>query len=141
MSIPEAAKKLLAARRQPLRNPEIVAGFKAGGFHLGSKDPVNTVGAVLTRRANDVGDIVKVARGTWGLKEWFPGRSFKKDKAENGDKGESAVVTEEAAPPAPKGSIKPFAERAAAQKPSEAGKTNWLEKARATKSGGWPSGS
>jgi hypothetical protein len=32
----------------------------------------------LSRRANEVGDIVKVGRGTWGLKEWFPGRSFKK---------------------------------------------------------------
>lgn len=88
MSIPEAAKKLLANKRTPLRNPEIVAGFKAGGFVLGSKDPVNTVGAVLTRRAQDVGDIVKVGRGTWGLKEWFPGRSFKKkagvDDSKNG---------------------------------------------------------
>lgn len=89
LSIPEAAKKLLAAKRQPLKNPEIVAGFKAGGFILGSKDPVNTVGAVLTRRANDVGDIVKVGRGTWGLKEWFPGRSFRKaEKVESDEKGE-----------------------------------------------------
>jgi hypothetical protein len=71
-----------------MRNPDIVAGFKAGGFILGSKDPVNTVGAVLTRRANDIGDIVKVGRGTWGLKEWFPGRSFKREKSENGLKGE-----------------------------------------------------
>ncbi len=29
----------------------------------------------------EVGDIVKVDRGTWGLKEWYPGRSFKKDAA------------------------------------------------------------
>ena len=89
LSIPEAAKKLLRAKRKALRNPEIVAGFKAGGFILGSKDPVNTVGAVLTRRANEVGDIVRVGRGTFGLKEWYPGRSFnKKDsaKAENGEK-------------------------------------------------------
>src|ERR1039457_6810453 len=77
LSIHEAAKKLLAAKRQPLKNPDIVAAFKAGGLMLGSKDPVNTVGAVLTRRSIDVGDIVKVGRGVWGLKEWFPGRSFK----------------------------------------------------------------
>jgi hypothetical protein len=88
MSIPEAAKMLLRIRRQPLSNPEIVAGFKAGGFILGSKDPVNTVGAVLTRRANEAGDIVKVGRGTFGLKEWYPGRSFaKKERADPGDKG------------------------------------------------------
>ncbi len=94
LSIVEAAKKLLTSKRQPLRKPDIVAGFKAGGFILGSKDPVNTVGAVLTRRANEVGDIVKVGRGTWGLKEWFPGRSFKREKTESGDKGEAAAVAE-----------------------------------------------
>ncbi|HZL40242.1 MAG TPA: winged helix-turn-helix domain-containing protein [Pseudolabrys sp.] len=84
LSIQEATKKLLAAKRRPLKNPEIVAAFKAGGLMLGSKDPVNTVGAVLTRRSVDVGDIVKVGRGTWGLKEWFPGRSFKKKLDEAG---------------------------------------------------------
>ncbi|MGQ7790793.1 HTH domain-containing protein [Faunimonas sp. B44] len=77
MSIADAAKKLLAARRQPLRNPDIAAAFKRGGLVLNSKDPVNTVGSVLTRRAHDIGDIVKVDRGTWGLKEWYPNRSFR----------------------------------------------------------------
>lgn len=92
MSIPEAAKKLLAAKRQPMKNPDIAAAFKAGGLHLNSKDPVNTVGAVLSRRADDFGDIVKVGRGTFGLKEWYPGRSFKKPgKVEADDKGEAAT--------------------------------------------------
>ena len=80
LTIPEAAKKLLAARRQPMRNPDIAAAFKAGGLHMNSADPVNTIGSVLTRRANDVGDIVKIGRGTWGLKEWYPNRSFKREK-------------------------------------------------------------
>lgn len=84
MSISDAAKKLLAARRQPLRNPEIAQAFKRGGLVLNSAEPVNTIGSVLTRRFNEVGDIVKVGRGTWGLKEWYPGRSFK-SKGENGD--------------------------------------------------------
>ena len=44
---------------------------------MNSKDPVNTVGSVLTRRFGEVGDVVKVGRGIWGLKEWYPGRSFK----------------------------------------------------------------
>ncbi len=39
----------------------------------------------LTRRFAEVGDIVRVDRGTWGLKEWYPGRSFK-TKAENDGK-------------------------------------------------------
>jgi len=94
MTIPEAAKALLAARRRPLNNPEIAAAFKTGGLHLNSKDPVNTIGSVLTRRFNDVGDVVKVGRGTWGLVEWYPSRSFKKKtaKSDNGDtaKGEEA---------------------------------------------------
>jgi hypothetical protein len=29
-----------------------------------------------------------VGRGTWGLKEWYPGRSFKKEKGDNGGKEE-----------------------------------------------------
>lgn len=77
MSIVDAAKKILEVKRQPLRNPEISAAFKRGGLVLNSKDPVNTIGSVLTRRANEVGDLVKVDRGTWGLKEWYPNRTFK----------------------------------------------------------------
>lgn len=85
MTIPEAAKKLLASRRQPMRNPDIAAAFKSGGLAMNSADPVNTIGSVLTRRFNEVGDVVKVGRGTWGLKEWYPGRSFKREKGESGD--------------------------------------------------------
>lgn len=96
MSISDAAKKLLAAKRQPMRNPEIAAAFKRGGLVLNSKDVVNTIGAVLARRAQEVGDLVKVDRGTWGLKEWYPGRNFNtKAKAGNGDsadKGSEAVI-------------------------------------------------
>jgi hypothetical protein len=39
-----------------------------------------------------VGDLVKVGRGTWGLKEWYPGRSFKKGAtADSRDAHEDAV--------------------------------------------------
>ena len=86
-SIVEAAKMLLAARRQPLRNPDIATAFSAGGLVLNSKEPANTIGSVLGRRANDVGDIVKVGRGTWGLMEWYPGRSFGKKDAPKGGTG------------------------------------------------------
>lgn len=77
MSIADAAKALLASKRTPLKNPEIAALFKAGGLHMNSKEPANTIGSVLTRRMTEVGDVVRVGRGTWGLKEWYPGRSFK----------------------------------------------------------------
>lgn len=83
MTISEAAKKILTSRREPMRNPDIAAAFKAGGLVLNSADPVNTIGAVLTRRFNEVGDIVKIGRGTWGLKEWYPNRSFKKGETKS----------------------------------------------------------
>jgi HB1, ASXL, restriction endonuclease HTH domain len=84
LSIVDAAKKLLALKRQPLRNPELATLFKAGGLALNSREPANTIGSVLTRRMTEVGDIVRVERGTWGLKEWYPNRSFGK-KVEKGD--------------------------------------------------------
>ncbi|RWK48544.1 winged helix-turn-helix domain-containing protein [Mesorhizobium sp.] len=97
MSIVDAAKKLLAAKRQPLRNPDIAAAFKRGGLAMNSKDAVNTIGSVLTRRANDVGDLVKVDRGTWGLKEWYPNRNFRKGAAaEKGDPAGIVPTSEEA---------------------------------------------
>lgn len=100
MSIADATKKLLASKRKPLKNPEIVTLFKAGGLVLNSKDWTNTIGAVLTRRANEIGDIVKVDRGTWGLKEWYPNRSFAKkeakSEAETDDK-KTVIVTEDQA--------------------------------------------
>lgn len=77
MSIVDAAKKLLAMRKQTLGNVQIAREIQAGGLVLSGKDPVNVVGSVLTRRFNDVGDVVKVGRGIWGLKEWYPGRTFK----------------------------------------------------------------
>ncbi len=96
MTIVDAAKKLLAARRQPLRNAEIVAAFKAGGLVLQSQEPANTVGSVLTRRFNEVGDIVRVGRGTWGLAEWYPNRNFKKKGATKGDNGDTQSQSKKA---------------------------------------------
>lgn len=77
MSIVDATKKLLALRKRAMGNPEIARELKAGGLVLNSADPVNTIGSVLTRRFNQVGDVVKISRGTWGLKEWYPNRTFK----------------------------------------------------------------
>jgi hypothetical protein len=90
LSIVDAAKKLLAARRKPLRNPDLATFFKQGGLVLNSKEPANTIGSVLTRRFMEVGDVVRVDRGTWGLKEWYPNRSFKA-KGESPDKGEATA--------------------------------------------------
>lgn len=77
MSITDATKKLLALRKRTMGNADIARELQAGGLAMNSKDPINTVGSVLTRRFHEVGDVVKVGRGIWGLKEWYPGRTFK----------------------------------------------------------------
>lgn len=77
MSIVEASKKLLGMRKRTMGNVDIAREIQAGGLKLTGVDPVNVVGSVLTRRFNQVGDVVKVGRGIWGLKEWYPGRTFK----------------------------------------------------------------
>lgn len=94
MTIPDAAKKLLNARKRALGNADIVAAFKAGGLEMRSVDPLNTIGSVLTRRFNTVGDIVRVGRGVWGLAEWYPNRNFRKKGAPKGDNEAGAATPE-----------------------------------------------
>ena len=77
LSIVDAARKLLAMRKRAMTNAEILAEIKSGGVVLTGADPLNVVGSVLTRRFSQIGDVVRVARGTWGLKEWYPNRTFK----------------------------------------------------------------
>lgn len=98
MTITDATKKLLGIRRKAMNNPAISAELKAGGLVLQSSDPINTIGAVLTRRSKDVGDIVRVARGTWGLREWYPHTSFKR-KDETSPKEEAAPTPSVSEPP------------------------------------------
>jgi hypothetical protein len=77
LTIVDAAKKLLAHERRQLSNSEITEALKRGGLVLNSADPINTIGSVMTRRFQQIGDVVRVGRGIWGLKEWYPNRSFK----------------------------------------------------------------
>lgn len=81
MTIHDATKKLLSSQRRQMQTVEIVAELERGGVVLTSADKVNTVGSILLRRFNTVGDIVRVARGVWGLQEWYPGRKFSSGKA------------------------------------------------------------
>ena len=86
MSIVDATKKLLGLRKRTMGNVDIARELQEGGLKFTGTDPVNVVGSVLTRRFNNVGDVVKVGRGIWGLKEWYPGRTFKTG-------GRSTVIT------------------------------------------------
>lgn len=85
MSIVDATKKLLSTRKEALSNEEIAAALRAGGIVMESGDQVETVGSILGRRFDQVADIVRVGRGTWGLAEWYPDRSPDRAKDENGD--------------------------------------------------------
>ena len=85
MSIVDATKELLALKRKPMKPAEIVDHLEAGGIVLGGPNKSNTVGSILNRRQKNVGDIVSVKRGTWGLKEWYRGRNFGKKSPEEGD--------------------------------------------------------
>jgi hypothetical protein len=95
MSIADAAKKLLSTRKQAMGNADIAAALKQGGVVMSANtDPQNMVGSILTRRFEKVGDIVRVGRGIWGLKEWYPNRSFK-------TKGSGDVATSDPSEPLP----------------------------------------
>ena len=72
-SIVEAARELLATQKRPMSNMEIAQHLKAGGMKISPVDPNNTIGSVITRRSNSVGDIVRVEKGVWGLREWYAG--------------------------------------------------------------------
>ena len=97
MSIVDGSKKLLAMRKRTMGNVEIAKELQAGGLVLTSAEPANVVGSVLTRRFQQVGDVVKLGRGIWGLKEWYPGRTFKpnvKSTAPTADPESDAVEQE-----------------------------------------------
>ena len=68
MSIPEAAKKRLAAVRKKLATQEIMTALEAGGL---PSSKYTTVYAILSRRQKQVGDLINM-KGDWALAEWYP---------------------------------------------------------------------
>lgn len=92
MTIADAAIKVLTARRKVMGNTELLAEFRRGGLILTSNDQMNVVNSVLTRRFNQVGDVVRVDRGQWGLQQWYPNRSFKKKAAGKSEEVEAAAT-------------------------------------------------
>ena len=90
MSIAEATKALLHARKKALGNAEIVKELEAGGMVLSSENKTNTVGSVLNRRSKKVRDIVSLGRGRWGLKEWYPNRRFDPKGSDDNSNGEES---------------------------------------------------
>lgn len=83
LSIADATKKLLAARRKQMRTEEILNELRAGGMVFSDPTPSNTLGSILNREYSNDAGIVRVGRGVWGLAEWHP-RLRKKALASNG---------------------------------------------------------
>jgi hypothetical protein len=73
ISIVEAARELLLTEKRPMSNTEIAEHLKASGMKISSVDPNNTIGSVMARRSNAVGDVVRVEKGVWGLRAWHGG--------------------------------------------------------------------
>src|SRR5437867_2538582 len=94
MTLPDAAKKFLAmSGKKPQTTNAIVDALEKGGLKRTSYASMYTS---LSRRANNVGDIVNV-NGDWGLPEWYGSKPKPKKRAT----GEKAVpdTTDEAPPP------------------------------------------
>jgi len=70
LPIAEAALQVLRRQGREMSNIDLVEEVQRGGIVMQSKDNQNTMGALMRRRADQVGDVVKTARGVWGLVEW-----------------------------------------------------------------------
>ena len=80
MSIPEAAKKHLAAVRKKLSTQDLMTAMEAGGL---PPSKYSTVYAILRRREKQVGDIINM-KGDWALQEWYPNYRKKTSATETG---------------------------------------------------------
>lgn len=87
MKVHDGVKVILANKRKPMSPAELVEALEAGGIIL-TGNKTNSVGSILNRRQKQVGDIVSPQRGMWGLKEWYPGRSFGKRQDEKDEASE-----------------------------------------------------
>ena len=71
MNMGEVAKIVLQRAGKPMGNQEIMDAMADGGMVSSADNPLNTIGAIVNRRAKTVGDIVSVGRGVWALKGWI----------------------------------------------------------------------
>ena len=98
MTVIEAAKKYLAMSKRTKTAQEITDALKNGGYTFATGNPMATVTSVLHRSDAKGGDLVRVNKGTWGLAEWYPGRSKRKTTEKNGENGGGAEARD-ATPP------------------------------------------
>lgn len=97
MKIVDAVKIILAEKHKPMAPAEITQALEDGGLMTKGS---NVVASVLSRRQRDVGDVVSPQRGLWGLKEWYPGRSFGRKQSETKSEETTEPSTSEPEQPA-----------------------------------------
>lgn len=89
MTLPDAAKKFLAmGDRKPKTTNEIIDALEKGGL---KRTTYASMYASLSRRENNVGDIVNV-NGDWGLPEWYGAKA--KPKKKSGETQPNATLEE-----------------------------------------------
>jgi len=84
MSIPDATKKLLETTRTKQSTQDIMAALVKGGL---PPSKYNTVYSILSRRRDQVGDIINM-KGDWALAEWYPNHRPKAKAAKDADAGD-----------------------------------------------------
>lgn len=93
LSIGDAARKYLGMVRKAQTVGQICEALKRGGFHSTSKNFVTTVYSVLARQEKAGGDVVRVERGQWALRDWHP--TIRRTKAAAGDKAPEEATESE----------------------------------------------
>lgn len=69
--LPETATAFVKNAGVPMGNVAITDTLTKAGYPFHQKDRENAVETALRRRSNSEGDVVRVAAGTWGMKEWY----------------------------------------------------------------------
>lgn len=69
--LPEAATACVKNAGVPMGNVAITESLTKAGYPFHQKDRENAVETALRRRSNSERDVVRVAAGTWGMKEWY----------------------------------------------------------------------
>jgi hypothetical protein len=91
LTIGDAAKKFLAIKHEAQTTAQICEGLKQGGFHSTAENFLATAYSALAREEHSSGDVIKVKRGLWALKEWHPG--LRRVRAANGKDTEEVTPT------------------------------------------------
>lgn len=95
MTLPDAARKFLQmSGRKPQTTNTIIEALEKGGL---KRTTYNSMYASLSRRENQVGDIVNV-NGDWGLPEWYGAKAKPKKRNANGKIEESEESSNESLP-------------------------------------------